>query len=60
MSAVYQEKILNVEQLGQVCVEKYNIKIDIKQDVKEWIIFMCQEGASSGLFSKKYGEFLAT
>ena len=30
MRAVYQEEILNLDQLGYVYVEKYNIKIDIK------------------------------
>jgi hypothetical protein len=30
MRAVYYEEILNVEQVGYVYMEKYNIKIDIK------------------------------
>jgi len=37
-------------------MEKYNIKIDIKQDVRERIRFMCQ-GPVTGC-SEKYGEFL--
>ena len=31
MRAVYQEEILNVDQLGFVYVEKYSIKTDIKK-----------------------------
>ena len=39
------------DQMGCVCVEKCNIKMDTNiQDVREWIRFMCQERASSGLF----------
>ena len=40
-------------------MEKYNIKLILnKQDVREWIRFMCQERAQKRAVEKKYGEFL--
>jgi len=43
-----------------VYVEKYNVKIDVKQDVRKWIRFMCQERAHLRAVLKNTGNFLAT
>ena len=61
MRKIYQEEILNVDQVGYVYVEKYNIKIDIKLTQCEGMdqIHVSGEGRVAGCSEKDMGNYLA-